>query len=185
MIKYQGEKMDNGNMKRIGIVFLICLLFLINVFLTGCTEDSDNDRDTESSIYMVVKMDKTTYSTDELIAITVEIVNGMNKDLEYYISDSGPSIKLSISNKSGKSVFTNFPNDMMTEDVICDGSFEAGSETVCLSVSWNQTVDMYMYDSAEGEGKAVEPGEYMVSITSRAHGDFTIEAVELYITIQN
>ena len=170
--------------KRAGIVFLICLLFTVSVFFTGCMEDSDKDHNGEGNIYLVVKTDKTTYSTDELISITVEIVNEMKKDLEYYISDSGPSIKLTITNESGKSVFTNFPNDMITEDVICDGVYTAGLMRVCLSITWNQTVDMYMWDSVEGEGEAVEPGDYMISVSSRAIGDFTIEPVELYFTIQ-
>ena len=170
--------------KRAGIVFLICLLFTVSVFFTGCMKDSDKDHNGEGNIYLVVKTDKTTYSTDELISITVEIVNEMKKDLEYYISDSGPSIKLTVTNESGKSVFTNFPNDMGTEDVICDGVYTAGLKRVCLSITWNQTVDMYMWDSVEGEGEAVEPGDYMISVSSRAIGDFTIETVELYFTIQ-
>jgi len=35
--------MDEANIKRIGIVFLICLIFLSNIFFTGCTEEGNDD----------------------------------------------------------------------------------------------------------------------------------------------
>jgi len=35
--------MDEANNKRMGIVFLICLIFLSNIFFTGCTEEGNDD----------------------------------------------------------------------------------------------------------------------------------------------
>ena len=145
-------------------IIIISLLILIAIIgYRIVTYEVEEDLLHDGKVHLVVSTDKDTYSRGEEVQITIELINGIDKELAIHKGDGGPSVGLRLVNEDGSAVFSATGRGVLYSAVYVNWTLGHNSKETLWENTWGQEVEIHGFDENPiniAEGTQVPKGEY-------------------------